>query len=469
VRPNLDSTQLIPRPVWQNPRVHLLDDVWLLTIVAILVAAGVPWFVNGFEPDVATASWGLLSLGGIHIAFSMMASPTPSRGRWRGHALTLLDAIGVILIGFIWRHVGALQNPLFLTIFALPVIGSIFLSRWHPYLIAALSVVVVGIVSLSQVPELLWYASGLFGSDTWLTELFGRQGTVPPPSFSGFYAPTSYLLVLLEVFTIALFACAVAAEYLGTIFERLHAHSIMARTEAERGQELWASLVERLPVPALLIDPDTLQIVACSEFAITYLQGADMPLEGRNLFDAVQFSYPDFVQELIVGAGRAAPLTAMRVVGELRLAHLRVLHVVHKGRRLALLTIEDATEIFCLKAVLDTSEYAALVVDARGRVRAFNKLVADLFGSVEVGADAAQLLYQPNAGPRWWEPGLTKRRKMHIQIGQRIYQVTSSAIAVAGEEESIFTVSFLPVAKGGTADPLDTNSTILTGTMRQLR
>ena len=467
MRTNLDSTQLIQRPVWQNPRVHLLDDIWLLTIVAILVATGVPWFVNGFEPDFGMVSWGLLSLGGIYISFSLMASPTPSRGRWRSHGLTLLDAIGVILIGFVWQHVGALQNPLFLAVFALPVIGSIFLSRWHPYFIAALSVVVVGIVSMSQVPELRWYASGLIGNGTWLTELFGRQAAVPPPSFSGFYAPSSYLMVLLEVFTITLFACAVAAEYLGTIFERLHAHSVMARTEAERGQELWVSLVERLPLPALLIDPDTLKIAATSEFAIKYLQGADVALEGRNLFDAVQFSYPDFVQELIVGAGSAAPLTAMRVSGELRLAHLRVLHVVHKGRRLALLTIEDATEVFCLKGALDTSEYASLVVDARGRVRAFNKPIVDLFGSVEVGADAVLLLHQPSAGPRWWEPGLTKRRKMHLQIGQRIYQVTSSAIAVSGEEESIFAVSFLPVARG-TADP-DTNSTIVTGTMRQLR
>ena len=447
----------------------LLDDIWLLTIVAMLVATGVPWFVSSFEPDFGMASWGLLFLGGIYIAFSLMATSTAPRGRWRVHGLTLLDAAGVILIGFVWQHVGALQNPLFLMVFALPVVGSIFLSRWHPYSVAALSVVVVGIVSMSQVPELRWYASGLLGNDTWLTGLFGRQGAVPPPSFSGFYAPTSYLMVLLEVFAVLLFACAVAAEYLGTIFERLHAHSVVARTEAERGQELWLSLIERLPLPALLIDPDTLQIVACSDFAITYLKGAEMPLEGRNLFEAVQFSYLDFVQELIVGGDSAASLTAMRVGGELRLARLRALHVVHKGRRLSLLTIEDGTEAFCVKAALDTSEYAALVVDARGRVRAFNKLILDLFGRVELGADAAQLLQQPNAGPRWWEPGVTKRRKMHMQIGQRIYQVTSCAIAVSGEEESILTVSFLPVAGGGTADLLDTKSTIVTGTVRQLR
>ncbi|MGH8139232.1 MAG: hypothetical protein ACREVV_13720 [Steroidobacteraceae bacterium] len=473
MRPNLDSTQLIPRPVWENPRVHLLDDIWLLTIGAILIATGVPWFASGFEVEIGTASWGLLALGGIHIAFTMLASPTRSHGRWRDRTLTILDVAGVILIGFIWQHVGALQNPMFLTVFALPVIGAIFLSRWHPYLIAIVSVLVVGVVALIQAPELRWYASGLFGNDDWFTRLFGQASAAAQPSFSGFYAPSSYLLVLLEVFAIVLFACAVAAEYVGTIFERLNAHIVMARTEAERGQELWAGLIERLPVPALLIDPDTLRVVASSEFAIIYLRAGELPLEGRNLFEALQFSYPDIVQELIVGSDGGAPLTVIRIADQLRVTQVRVLHVAHKGRRLALLTIEDATEVFCLKAALDTSEYAALVIDARGRVLAFNKPAAGLFGggelAVEVGVDAATLLSQPEAGLRWWEPGLTGRRKMHIEIGPRIYQVTSSAIALAGEEERIFTVSFLPVARAGTSDPFGTSSTMLTSTMGHLR
>ena len=292
---------------------------------------------------------------------------------------------------------------------------------------------------------------------------------MPQPSFSGFYAPSSYLIVLLEVFAIVLFACAVAAEYVGIIFERLNAQSIMARAEAERGQDLWTSLIERLPLPALLIDPATLRVVASSEFAITYLRGGEIPLEGRNLFDALRFSYPDTVHELIVGPDGAAPWTVIRVADQLRVTQARVLHVVHNGHRLALLTIEDATEVFCLKAALDTSEYAALVVDARGRVLAFNKRSVALFGSVELGADAAQLLPQQDSGSRWWDPGLTERRKMHIEIGPRIYQVTSSSMALAGEEERIFTVSFLPVAKGGTADPFGTSSTVVTSTLRQLR
>ena len=469
MRPTVDSTQLIPQPIWQNPRVHLLDDIWLLTIVAILVATGLPWLASGFEVDLGNASWGLLALGGIYIAFSFLASPVRPQGRWHARAMTLLDVIGVVLIGFIWQHVGALQNPMFLLIFALPVVGAIFLSRWHPYLIATVSVLVVGIVALAQASELRWYASGLLGGDAWITWLFGRQSSVTQPSFTGFYAPSSYLVVLLEVFTVALFACAAAAEYIGTIFERLHAHSVMARAEAERGQELWVSLIERLPLSALLVDPDSMRVVAASEFAVTYLQGGELPLEGRKLFEALKFSYPDIIQELIAGSGGGSPMTALRVADQLRLTQVRVLHVAHKGRRLALLTIDDATEIFCLRAALDTSEYASLVVDARGRVLAFNKLATGLFGRVEVGVDAAQLLSQPAAGLRVWEPGLTGRRKMHIEIGPRIYQVTSSAIFLVGEEEAISTVSFLPVARGGADDPYGTDSTVVTGTMRQLR
>jgi len=459
----------MPRLGWENPRVRLLSDSWLLTIVAILSATGVPWFASGFEMDLGTASWGLLALGGILIALTILESRISPHGRWRDRALTLLDVIGVIMIGFIWQHAGALQNPAFLLVFALPVSGAIFLSRWHPYLISAVAVCVVGVVALAQAPELRWYASGLFGGDAWLSTMFGHRSAVPAGSFPGFYAPPSYLIVLLEVFSVGIFACAVTAEYIGTVFERLSTHTALARTEAERGQELWAGLIERLPLPALLVDPASLRIAASSDFAIAFLQSGETPLEGRNLFEAVRFSYPDIVQELIAGPDGAEPSTIIRIADQLRVTHLRVLHVAHKEQRLALLTIEDATEIFCLKAALDSSEYAALVIDGRGCVLALNKPAMWLFSGAKVGVDAMRLLSGSNGGQAWWEPGLTNRRKMHIEIGQRIYQVTSSAIALEGEQERIFTVSVLPVAKGETADPFGTGTAVLTGISRQLR
>jgi PAS domain-containing protein len=466
--PRID-TRVLPSALQNNSQIQLLNDVWLLTILAVLIGTGVPWLASDFQVNVVAASWGLLALGAVHVALTFIGAPLRLRTVWHARAITSLEVAGVVFIGFIWDHVGALQNPLFLIVFVLPIIGAIFLSRWHPYLLAAVSIVTVGFVSLSEAPELRWFASGWFGSDAWLVWLFGRAAAATEPSFSAFSAPLNYLIVLLEVFSIGLIACAVAAEYVGIIFGRLNEDSAIARNEAERGEELWSSLIEQLPLPALLIDPASLVVVAASESAETYLHPKDGILEGRSLFEVLKFSYPDVVQELITGADGEAPSTVIRIGEDLQLTRVRVLHVMHKQRRLALLTIEDGTEIFCVRSALDSSEYAAVVVGPKGRVLAFNKLVIGLLGSAEVGMEAGTLLPQSDPGLRWWEPGLTGRRKMHMQIGSRIYQLTTSAIPLPGEEASIFAVSFLPVASGVTADPSATSSTIVTGTLRQLR
>jgi hypothetical protein len=40
---------------------------------------------------------------------------------------------------------------------------------------------------------------------------------------------------------------------------------------------------------------------------------------------------------------------------------------------------------------------------------------------------------------------------------------------LAGEQDRIFTVSLLPVAKGGTGDTLEMSATTITGAMRQVQ
>jgi PAS domain-containing protein len=321
-------------------------------------------------------------------------------------------------------------------------------------MIALLGILVVAAVALGQTPELRSYLSTLLGGESWLEQL-GKQGSDLQTSFPGFYAPTSYFVALLEVFTVVLLACAVAAEYLGTIFERVLASSVLARSESEQAQKLWATLIERLPIPALLIDPNSLRIVGCSDAAAAYLHGVEGPFEGRNLFDIARFSFADLIQEIIAGASGGASLTSIHIADEVRLTQVRVLQVVHKKRRLALLTLEDATEAFCLRAALDTSEYAAIVVDSGGRIRALNRLSVELFGGAQVGANADQLLAHTVSGLRWWEPGLTRRRKMHIEIGSRIYEVTTAEVALPDEEQRLYSVSFLPVAR---AEVLETDA-----------
>jgi PAS domain-containing protein len=451
MRRDTSSTQLMPLPVWESPRVHLLDDVWLLCILAVLIAIGIPSLSGDLNVQIGAASWGVLALGAIHLAFTGLGHLASAPRRWRSWALTLLDAGGVVTLAVIWTHVGGAQNPLFLTVFVLPVLGSIFISRWHPLLMAAVGIVAVAAAALSQSPELRSFASGLAGSP-WITSLFSRQGPEPEGSFAGFYAPTSYLVVLLEVYTVVLLACALAAKYIGTIFERLITGSLLAHSESEQAQDLWSTLIERLPLPAVLVDPHSLRILACSDMALKFLASGESSIDGRELFSVARFSFADLVQDMIAGAKSEPSLIAMHIEDELRLTRVSVLQVLHKRRRLALLTLEDVTQAFCLKAALDSSESAALVVDAQGNVRAFNKRAAELFGGIAAGTSAEKLLSHTIAGLPWWESGLDGRRKMHIDIGARIHEVTSTEIPVPGEEQRLYSVFLLPVAL---AAPLD--------------
>lgn len=445
---NTSDTQLMPAPQWSDPRVHLLDDTWLLAIFAILLATVVPWLVSGLDIDFIAACLGLFVLGAIHVALTSIGKPA-QRGE-RRPLLAALHMAGIFAVGFIWLQAGGLQNPAFLMVFVLPVVGAIFLSQWQPYLMALVAVVTVGAVALAQAPELRWYAPGLNALGEWLAVVLGERGAGASNPFAGFYAPSSYYVVMLEVFAILMFACAVASEYLGTIFERLHAHVDAARAEAERGQEFWASLIEELPVPALLVDADTSQILCASERASQY--GIGELEHGQNLFDAIRFSYPDVVQALIAQVGGKAPLSMIKVADRWHATEIHVQHVARKGRRFAFVLIDDKSDELTVRAALDVTGQAVLVIDARDRIIAFNKPAQALFPTIERSCDASQLLSLNDVPVRWWEPGLTGRRKMHIEIGPRIYQVTCSSAPLPGEEEQFYIVAFLPMARAAAAE-----------------
>jgi PAS domain-containing protein len=460
-----DATMLVPSPAWRDPRVHLLDDTWLLTIFAILLASAVPWLVNGLDVDFAAAAAGLLALAGLHLAFTALVNPARAHHAWHTPALAALHAAGIAVVTFVWMQAGGLQNPAFLLVFALPVVGSIFLARWQPYLMAGIAIVAVVGAALAQAPELRWYAAGLGPAGGWLAAMFGGERGASDAPFPGFYAPSSYFVVLLEVFAIFLAACAIAGEYLGTVFDRLHGHVFAARAEAERGHELWATLIEHLPLPALLVDSDGLQVIYASELVRSEFADGRQDLAGSTLVEAVQFTYPEMVQALIGGAGGVAPLATVRVGGRLRVCEVRVQHVAQRGRRFALVILQDRTPEFCLKAALDAAGQAALVVDAGGKVLAFNKPAQGLFAGTRIDADAAQLLAAPDAAARWWEPSLLGRRKMHVEVLQRLYQVTSTAVPVPGEDEHVFVVSFLPIARAAISQQAAAAATVVVPTL----
>jgi PAS domain-containing protein len=446
-----NATQLLARPVWRDPRIHLLDDLWLLTIFAVLFALAVPWLVSGLTIDFVAAAGGLVVLGAIHVALAALASGGAQRSLQRPRVLTALHVLGVLAMGYIWHHAGGLQNPLFLAVFALPIVGSIFLSRWHPYFIAAIVAITVTLIAAIEAPELRWYAPGVEAIVDSLEKLLGRGTSSGALPFAGFYAPSEYFVVLLEVFVIVMFACAVAAEYLGTVFERLHGQVAAALNEAERGEQLWSSVLEQLPLPAFVVDADTGEVCFASRTALTRF-ASDEGLIGRSLIEALHFSYPELVHELVSGAGGVAPACMLRLGGRLLATEVRVQHLAQKGRRLALVIVQDTTESFCVRAALDVAEHAALVVDAQGRVLAWNKPATALFPAAQIDAEISRLLPQALPESRWWDPGLGGRRKAHVTVMQRVYQLTSSAVVLPGEDERLYVVAFVPAALVAAAD-----------------
>ena len=457
-------TQLLPAFFSRDARAHPLDDTWLLTISTILLAIAVPWFLSGVRIDFPAAALGLLVLGAIHVGFAGMSSRTSRNPSGRTRTLTALHALGVITIAFIWQHAGGLQNPALLMAFVLPVIGSIFLSRWQPYLTAALAVVLVALVASAQAPELRWYAAGPGSAAAWLSALTGTAAAGANPSFAGFYAPSAYFVALLEAFVIMLFACAVAAEYLGTLFDRLQTQVAVTRAEAVRSQGLWSALVEGLPLPAVLLDADTHEILCVSAGAQAKFFSTAKTLVGRDLFQALDFSYPEPIERLVNGAGGAERLCMVRLRDALLATEVCVQHVAHNGRRLALVLINDTTEALCVRSALDVAEHAALVADSHGRVLAFNTVARAIFPGAEIGASVSQLVAQADAEPRWWDPGLCGRRKMHVMVTRRMYQVTSSAVPLPGEDARLYVLAFLPATL---VAPADQGTTMLTALVRR--
>src|SRR5256886_16301245 len=113
---------------------------------------------------------------------------------------------------------------------------------------------------------------------------------------------------------------------------------------------LFRSLLERLPLPAVLLDADTHEVVGASAPAVAKFFGGEESVVGRDFFQAIHFSYPEAVQQLIDGAGGVEPQSMVRLGEQLLATEVRVQHLAQNGRRLALVVVNDTTEALCVRA-----------------------------------------------------------------------------------------------------------------------
>jgi hypothetical protein len=426
-----------------NSRLHALQDSWLLTLLTVLLATTFPWFISSFNIDFGALSWALLALGAIYAASTFVGNSTLGTAAKR-RALILLHAAGTVCLGFVWQRSGGLQNPVFLLAFLLPVIGAGALSRWQPYVTATLAALVTAAVALGQAPELRWYASGARELGQWLLAPFvpAATGIDSASALPGFYAPVTYEVVLLEVFSILVFAVAVAAESIGNSIERLLGRLRSAERAATQAQQMWSTLVQELPLPALLVDTDTMHIILTSKRLLPF---SYEPLAGRALFEAIQFSYPERLQEALRHEGGVVESVAILGAEQMLIATVRLQSIHFDGRRLAIILLEETSAAFGIAAALDAEDHPAMVISGSGYLVAANKATRALFPDVRVGGNVTEALSRIGSTPKWWEPGLTGRRRLHLTIHRRAYVVTCTAAALPGEEEALYVLAFSPL------------------------
>jgi hypothetical protein len=425
--------------------IQLLDNAWLLTLVAVLLAAAAPRLLGTADIDVVAIAWGVLGLGAIHVIVAGVAEAQRAAARWVAPTLLTVHAAGVLLIGLIWQFAGALQNPAFLLAFVFPVIGATFISRRQPYLSAALSALVVALVALRQTPEVRWYVAGSSRAGAWLTGVVGGAVADTTP-FPGFYAPSGYFVAELAAFVILLCASAVSAGFLGSLLARLRTHADAARRDLARSEERWQRFIRDLPMPAALIDADTRQVVSASSLWASLCDRRGARPSAGELFEMVQFSYPEVVEELLAGEGGVVRPCMIRIAGRLRATEVRVQHLPLAERRLALVVMADVTESLCLSAALDAADYVFVLIDAKERVIGFNKPTQGLWAGAEVGVSAGPLLSKLGYSRGAWIPGLSGRRKSHVELRGRVYEVRISSIPLPGEADCAYAVAVVAVA-----------------------
>ncbi len=352
----------------------------------------------------------------------------------------------MLAIGLVWAGAGGLQNPLFLVLFALPVLAGGLLSRIHAYLTATGSLVLVATVSLAQAPELRWYVAVHHPVGAWLASLPDGGGG-GPALFAGFYAPVRFFMMTLELFGVGMTACALAADALGVVVRGFSGQLAAAREVAARTERVWLEVLAETSCPTALVDADTFKTICHSRSLVDTLCDPDAPPpRGADLFSLLHFSQPETVRALIAAEGGDAPFHLIRARGGLRAVAVRVRKLAQSDHRVALMMIEDITQSFCAETALDNSDYAAIIFDANGRVLSCNRQARSLLSRLEPGAEAASLLPNPAVRPRWWEPRLGGRRKASIQIDARTYQISSSSVTIPGEAAPWNVVTIAPHA-----------------------
>jgi len=418
-------------------RKRLFDNVWFLTLFAVLLATGVPWYLRILDIDFGRIVWGLFGYGLFQVAINAVLKRRPEHRTFLA-VVGLQQCIGILTVGVLWHYAGNVQNPFFLFVLALPLIaGSLVMLPWQSYTTAFLLIGSVLTVAWLDAPDLRWNVLQIRLLPDWFTRILPVPLGAPPQPFPSLNTSPSYLFTLLFTVVLGVAAVVLMSESWNSYLVRLYNRVSSSRNALDKSESLSLEVVRAAPWPAALVYRDTFQVAQASASFVEFMLLRPEQVQQGTLFNLVRFSDPEAVEDLIRGQGGELPFAVYRVGQELRIAHVRVHSMQHAGFGFAHVSFTDLTDEHCLGVALGAIEHALVVLSGTQRVLYFNPAAKAVFTSLDIGVDASGHLQVVNLPTGWWEVGVHNRRERQVQVNDHRYRAVCVAGRIPGERETL--------------------------------
>ena len=408
-------------------RKRLFDSAWIISVVAALGAMATLWFLSVLHIDLERAAWWVFGYTAVHLTVATMSDRLTNAALL--HAVIRAKLlVSVLFLGVFWHMVGGLDNPMFLIMFALPVlISGMMMLGLHTYITMAVSVAVVALVAIIESPDLRWYLERF---NVW----------VPAPLFAVSHASVdraavgpAYEFRLLATFAAMQFIVAFVSTPLTVLIHHINARVETSGRLLTEVQGLFHAVLSAAPEPTLIVYADSGQVVQASDSFLDRMLLKPSQLVGKGVFEIIDFADPDRVRQALTAHSGQIPFCVYHVHHETRIANLAFYRTDHAGIAYLYLGWQELTELYYLQSAFDALDDPLLVISTEGTLRYANEKARALFGPMHFGMDALSL------APirRGMESGGADRGgTIRLEIDGCPYSIQKLTVPLPGESET---------------------------------
>lgn len=429
---------------------QVFDVGWMALLLMVSLCAGLVAYVDPARFDAVPVGWGLFGMGALYALVSKRLSRIPDPQRLSA-VLFLSQLVGVSGLGLLWYALGGLHNPAMLLAFGIPMcVACVHRTSWQIYSIGLACIFVVTLGALIESPELRWYlahglaASGLAGPPElpglaeWLDGLPALRGDRP---FAEAAVPPGQGLTLLTSFAIGIAMLALAVDGFRGVLEGLLSRVARAEQRAADRARRVSEAFRSSAVPTLLVYVDSVSIAEVSD---RFEQDFDQPRAqtlGRNLFEVVDWSHPDTVEDLIRAGGGEVKSMIQRIDGRQSIQRIQIQRLRHDDRECALITLSDTSDRWLLDRVLGSQTVAAFLIGPDERITHMSEQT--LLPGAIVGSAAASALALEGLEPGWWQPAPLSRDRVRVVVDGTRLVAHCETLRMPGERQGWTLVTFV--------------------------